>query len=97
MTTTTPQSAETGRPITLPRSLQGRRGPHNAPVLDAAGQSGPLTAPRPTSRASPPLGSPAADLTSTPATADNAVKRRPPRRSPSATTREPAPTTRAAA
>ena len=33
----TPQRRN-GRPISFPASPQGRTGPHNAPVLDAAGQ-----------------------------------------------------------
>ena len=50
-----PHSAENGRPISLPASPQGRTGPHNAPVLDAAGQ---IRAPssRPASPAAAPAG-----------------------------------------
>jgi hypothetical protein len=43
MIPTVPHSAENGRPISLPASPQSRTGPHNAPVLDAAGQ---IRAPR---------------------------------------------------
>ena len=60
MTTTVPHSAENGRPITLPASPQGRTGPHNAPVLDAAGQIRPRRGSRPAyggsaGRSSPPV------------------------------------------
>ena len=72
MTTTTPQSAENGRPITLLGSLTAAEGRTTRRFWTRPAKSGPLTARAP-SRASPPLGSPAADLTSTPATADNAV------------------------
>ena len=97
LTTFMPREPENGRPITLLGSLQGRRGPHNAPVLDAAGQVRPSDGPAPHFQGLTAPRQPRCRPDRTPATADNAVKRRPPRRSPSATTREPAPTTRAGA
>jgi hypothetical protein len=58
MTTTVPHSAANGRPITLPASPQGRTGPHNAPVLDAAGQIRPRRGSRPAYGASAGRSSP---------------------------------------
>jgi hypothetical protein len=76
--TTTPHSANSGRPITRPASPQRRRGPRNAPVLAATAQiepaellSGPAIA------LTAPLGSSAADLTSPSAKPARTVKTSP--------------------
>ena len=62
MTTTPLHSANSGRPITLAPFAQGRRGPHNAPVLAATAQIEPASGP--VMALTAPLGSSAADLTS---------------------------------